>query len=158
MEQKRTGLSLAAALIAALIGGIVWAAIGIITDYELGLIAWLIGGLTGYAVIKAAKDQVSVVDQLFAVVASLLGILVGKYLFISYLINDGIAGMFDGASFAIFQDVFVETLSKTDIIFVFFAVYTAWKIPGQAIKAIKERSSEPQVQPPAEPPASGASF
>lgn len=158
MEQKRTGLSLTAALVAALIGGIVWAAIGIITDYELGLIAWLIGGLTGYAVIKAAKDQVGVVDQLFAVVASLLGILVGKYLFISYLINDGIAGMFDGASFAIFQDVFVETLSKTDIIFVFFAVYTAWKIPGQAIKAIKEKSLEPQTEPPVDPPASGASF
>ena len=141
-------------MLAALAGGIIWAAIVVISDYELGLIAWGIGVLTGFAVTKAAREQISQVDQIFAVVASLLGVVLGKYFYISYLINDGINGMFDRYSFMAFQDVIMQTLGVTDLVFVALAVVTAWRIPGQAIKSLQEGT----VEPPAEPPATGPSF
>lgn len=154
MEKKRTGYSLAAALLAAVVGGIVWAAIVVISNYELGLIAWGIGLLAGLAVTKAAKEQISQTDQIIAVAASLLGIVLGKYFYISYLINDGINGMFDRYSFMAFQDVIMQTVGLMDLLFVALAVVTAWRIPGQAIKSLREGTADT----PAEPPATGPSF
>ena len=44
-HDDRTPLALAAGLVAALVGGLVWAGIVLFTNYEIGWVAWGIGGL-----------------------------------------------------------------------------------------------------------------
>ncbi len=47
---------LVAGLIGGLIGAVVWAAVVYLTDYELGIIAWAIGVLSGLGVRAVAGD------------------------------------------------------------------------------------------------------
>ncbi len=70
---------LAAGLVAAVVGGVVWGLIVKWTDYEVGFVAWGIGFLVGLAVVTAARTR-GLVLQVVAVLCALLGILIGKYL------------------------------------------------------------------------------
>lgn len=129
MEGNKIVMPTIGALIAAVIGGGVWALIAVLTNYELGLVAWAIGGLTGYAVAILANRRVNAAHQLIAVIASLLGILLGKYFIVSYLLSDGIDGVFNSDSFAFFKENFTEFFKGMDIVFVVLAVATAWQLP-----------------------------
>lgn len=44
-------------IIAAVIGGVIWGYLVIATKYEIGFVAWGVGGLAGYAVVLAAKGK-----------------------------------------------------------------------------------------------------
>jgi hypothetical protein len=59
MESKNLGLPILGAIVAAVVGGVVWALIAIITDYEIGFVAWAIGGLTAYAVFYFSKGNIT---------------------------------------------------------------------------------------------------
>ena len=71
--------AVAAGLVAAVVGGVVWGLIVKWTDYEVGFAAWGIGFLVGLAVVTAARTR-GLVLQVVAVLCALLGILIGKYL------------------------------------------------------------------------------
>src|SRR4051812_30731116 len=88
--ESGTDLALAAAagLAAAIVAGVVWALIVKITDYEIGVAAWGIGFLAGTAVVLAAHRRKSTALAAVAVVAALLGILLGKYLSFVFLARD----------------------------------------------------------------------
>lgn len=133
-------------LLAALIGGGVWAAIAVAADYELGIIAWGIGGLCGFAVVMFAKGRKGVPLQVVAMVTSILGIAIGKYLTFYYLLRqavlgelgeEGIAEMtpFSPGVLRYFAESAPQMVSGYDILWVILAVYTAWRIPkGSDIK------------------------
>ena len=133
MESKNLSLSIVAALLAAIIGGAMWAFIAILTEYEIGLLAWAIGGMTGYAVILLAKNNVTMVHQVIAVIASLIGILLGKYFMFGYYYNESFSGIFDNEVMTIFGENFSAFFGGMDIIFVLLAVVTAWKLPGKHV-------------------------
>lgn len=133
-SESNIGLSAFYAFLAAIIGGIIWAVIVVTTNYELGLIAWAIGGLAGYAVVLPAKNSVSQKHQVIAVIASLVGILLGKYFFFSYMFNDGLGGLFSLFTMDFFFGNITYQFGVYDIIFVVFAVITAWQIPGNFAK------------------------
>ncbi|HVD66065.1 MAG TPA: hypothetical protein VNB65_04120, partial [Gaiellaceae bacterium] len=48
------GPGIAGGLLAALVGGFLWGLIVIVTDYEIGVAAWGIGFLAGFAVVRFA--------------------------------------------------------------------------------------------------------
>ncbi|OAB47953.1 hypothetical protein PBAT_03505 [Paenibacillus antarcticus] len=148
MERGGIVLPVLGSLIAAIIGGAIWATIAVLTDYELGLIAWGIGGLAGYAVVLFAKGQTTQIHQIIAVIASLIGILLGKYFLFSYIINDGFEGMFNSDIITLFQENITEFFGGMDIVFVLFAVLTAWKLPRTMSKKMNQ-PSETQPQSPA---------
>ena len=129
MRNTKVGLAIVYALLAALIGGAVWMIIAILTDYELGFIAWGIGGLAGYAVILAARNKIRVEHQVIAVIASLLGIVLGKYFILGYYFDESISGIFNADVFSVFLENFIDFFGGVDIIFVLLAVVTAWQIP-----------------------------
>ncbi|MDQ0091997.1 steroid 5-alpha reductase family enzyme [Paenibacillus anaericanus] len=132
MEQNKIGMSVIGALLAAIVGGAVWALIAITTEYELGIIAWAIGGLAGYAVSYFAGKRTSVTIQLIAVIASVLGILLGKYFIVAYFYNyESFNGMFSSEVFSFFKETFVELFEIMDLVFVAFAVVTAWQLPNK---------------------------
>ena len=133
MEGKNLSLSITSALLAAIIGGAVWALIAILTEYEIGFVAWAIGGMAGYAVVFFAKSNVNMVHQVIAVIASLIGIILGKYFIFGYYYNESFSGIFDNEVLTTFGENFLAFFGGMDIIFVLLAVVTAWQLPGKLV-------------------------
>ena len=128
-------------LLAAAIGGAVWAGIAIATEYELGILAWGIGLMCGLGVVLFASGKKGFPLQLVAVVTSVLGIVMGKYGMFYYFFHQGIMQEENGAAVAAeygllsgnMMQVFVQTLPEMvsfyDLLWVGLAVFTAWGIP-----------------------------
>lgn len=76
-EDGFPALALAAGLVAALLGGVVWAAIGIYGNLEVGWVAWGIGLLVGGAMVKATPKRSRSLAVAAAALA-LVGLLAGK--------------------------------------------------------------------------------
>ena len=67
-------------VLAAVIGGLIWAAIAITTGYEIGYVAWAIGGLAGIGVVLFAKGKKGVAQSAYAKRVTLNGLaLTGEY-------------------------------------------------------------------------------
>src|SRR3989337_1216057 len=71
--------AIAAGLVAAIVGGVVWGLIVKISDYEVGFVAWGIGFIAGTAVVLATRGAKGPRLQVIAVVASPLRILLGQH-------------------------------------------------------------------------------
>ena len=129
-----------AALAAALVGGIAWTWLVRTTDYEVGFFAWAIGLLAGVAVLLASRQRRGVPLQLIAVAASVVGIVLGKYLTYVYDVREFVA---DEAGPALAGEVtpfspdmmrtFAEDvnaiLTAYDFLWLGLAVVTAWQVP-----------------------------
>ncbi len=142
---------------AAIVGGVAWGLLVSKTDYELGIVAWGIGGLAGLATLWAARGRMGLQVQLTAVVAAVLGIVLGKYLSYVDLVKDTLSTEFGPGA----EDV-VETFSSTtvrffiedldqivsafDLLWVGLAVVTAWRLPMRHWAARTARSS-PRAAP-----------
>ncbi|MCP9487507.1 MAG: hypothetical protein MSC30_16795 [Gaiellaceae bacterium MAG52_C11] len=148
-EPSRSVLAAAgAALVAAIVGGVLWGLIVKLSDYEIGIVAWAIGFLTGSAVVFATGGAKGQRLQALAVVAALLGILVGKYLSFAFAIQEeaesfgASIGLASGEMRTLFRENLDEVFGLFDLLWMAFAVYTAWKIP-------RLEPLEPTVGPPA---------
>jgi xanthosine utilization system XapX-like protein len=146
--------ALGAGLVAAVVGGVVWGLIVKWTDYEVGFVAWGIGFLVGVAVAAAAGGVRGPVLQAVAVVCALVGILVGKYLSFAWVLQEVAERETQGAiEISVLSadtiDLFFEELGTVfdwiDILWVGFAVYTAWR-------ALKPEEPEPEPAPEPQPP------
>lgn len=144
MEEKqgvKIGMPIIGGLIAAILGGVVWAAVAAMTEYEVGLIAILVGVLCGYAVALFSNKQIATVHKIIAVVFSLIGILLGKYLTVVYFTAQLYTDMsmmklvFNGEMISAFVETFTEYFSEPiDLLFVVLAIVSAWQIPGRMAK------------------------
>jgi hypothetical protein len=140
-EQKpdaaRLGAAAAAALAAAIAGGIAWALIVRSTDYEVGLVAWAIGWVAGTAAVAGGRGARGMPLQIAAVVAALLGILLGKYLSYAWTLQDaaeeqGVSlGLFSDETRTFFRDDLGDVFGWFDLIFIGLAVFTAFRIPAR---------------------------
>ncbi len=124
-----------AGLVGALIGAVVWGALAYYTDREYGMVAWGIGVLTGFLVGTVAK-QTSFFAQGWAVLCSLVGIAVGKYLVFWVIVSEmmkeesGLAELplFSQELFADFIEVLPETLSFYDALWAGLAIVSAYQL------------------------------
>ncbi|NIP78521.1 MAG: hypothetical protein GWM90_04690 [Gemmatimonadetes bacterium] len=76
-RDDRAPLALAAGLVAALLGGLAWAAIVLFTQYEIGWVAWGIGALVGVAMARTTQVRSGRL-ALAAAVLAFLGLMAGK--------------------------------------------------------------------------------
>ena len=141
-------VALAAGLVAAIIGGVVWGLIVILTDYEIGFMATGIGLLSGYAVLFFAQKK-GLPLQIIAVVSSLAGILVGKYFTFYSIVKDllieeygaaadGIS-LFSGEMVRLFLLSLGDLASPYDFLWILLAIVAAWRIPRAiGAKAMRE--------------------
>jgi hypothetical protein len=147
--------ALLAGIVAAVVGGVAWGLIVKWSDYEIGFAAWGIGFLTGIAVLTATRGVRGLPFQAIAVGCALLGILIGKYLAFVWVIQEVADEQTGGAaSFPIFSsdtvDLFLDELGLVfdwiDLLWVGFAVYTAWRAlqPQEAGPAPVEAPEKPQ--------------
>lgn len=74
--------ALFAGLAAAIAGGALWAAIVMLTKYEVGYVAWAVGGLVGFVMARATRAR-GQTPALFAAAIAVLGLLVGKAIIVS---------------------------------------------------------------------------
>lgn len=146
VQENKIGLPILYALLGALIGGGIWGLIAVLFDYELGLVALAIGGLTGYAVVFGAKDSVTPLHQIIAVITSLIGIILGKYFSFGYWFNEGFEGMFDSFTFAYFREYFFDLFGVMDIVFILLAIVAAWQIPGKHIHSTSTKTNEQHTE------------
>jgi hypothetical protein len=136
-------------LIVAIVGGAIWGGVVIGTGYEIGYLAWGLGGLAGYGVVLAARGQKGLVLQIIAVASSLVGILIGKYASFFYFLKQGVVekygadaaqtiSLFSPKVFSAFMEVLPRILSGHDALWVILAVITAWRIPKPAGLAFRK--------------------
>lgn len=81
MTESRTKSAVIAGLIAALAGGLLWAVIVVFTGYEVGWVAWGVGALVGFTMLKVSGMPSPGLGVRAAVLAA-VGLLVGKWLII----------------------------------------------------------------------------
>lgn len=128
-----------AGLAAAVAGGIAWGLIVRFSEYELGIVAWGIGFVVGTAVVFAARGARGPQLQAVAVGASLVGILLGKYLSFAWVVQEMAAeegvrlGVFSGETVEIFRENLGSVFTLFDLLWIGLAVFTAWRIP-QALR------------------------
>lgn len=136
-------------ILAAIVSGAIWALIVRLTEYEIGFMAWGLGVVVGAAVVMFARGRRGLGLQIVAVLASIFGIVVGKYLILVYLLHQMTLkehGAHGAAAITywspkVMQFVFPRLLSFAspyDALWVILAVVTAWKIPqGLGIRVPK---------------------
>jgi hypothetical protein len=143
-------------LIAATIGGVVWGFIVVKTEREIGYVAWGIGLLCGFAVVLFAGRKKGLPFQFIAVLASILGILIGKYATFFMLLRQQLAeiegeiivppSVFDPRAIVVFFQMLPELLSGFDILWVLLAVLSAWRIPrGLGVKRPSHVAPPPRI-------------
>jgi len=136
-----SGFSLAgplAAIIAACVGGgagaLIWGAIVYFTHYEVGYVAWAVGGLIGFCVRVAAGDMNDTFAGIIAAVGSVFSILAGKvlgaYFIVQWIIKEGQvpADLTANAQGQLVGIAFAHSFSPIDIVFFLLAIATAYKL------------------------------
>ena len=138
------------AVLVAILCGVIWGCQAILTGYELGFLAWAVGGLCGVGVVFFSKGEKAISFQVISVCSSIIGITIGKYI----IFYDSVAKLFkeeygaeaanDVSIFSIdLMRVFIENIGTTlgglDIVWVILALITAWTIPKGM--RFKKRSS-----------------
>jgi hypothetical protein len=129
-----------AGLLAAIAGGIVWAFIVVKTNYEIGFAAVGIGVLAGFAVVFATRGRKGLPLQVTAVIASALGIVLGKYFSYVWEFRDAVreafgdeaadeVSAFDTEMVRFFFEDADRIFSFYDLLWFGFAMYAAWRIP-----------------------------
>lgn len=142
-----TALALLAGLVAAIAGGIAWGLVVRWTDYEVGIAAWGVGALVGFAVATAAGRRRGEDLQLAAVVFALLGVLLGKYLAFAFVVREelgGAIGLLSRDMLSLFRDSLREVFGLFDLLWAGLAVVTAWF-------ALRPEEGAPGAEPAASP-------
>ena len=127
--------AIGAALVAAIVGGVVWGLIVKISDYEVGIVAWGIGFVAGTAVVLATRGGKGQRLQVIAVVSALIGVLLGKYLSYAFVVQEeadaaGVSlGLFSSDMFRFFREDLENVFGLFDLLRIGLAVFTAWRVP-----------------------------
>ncbi|MGI9332943.1 MAG: hypothetical protein ACR2RL_07260 [Gammaproteobacteria bacterium] len=135
-------MAIVGAFAAALMGGIVWGLVAKFTGYEIGFIAWGIGAAVGYGALMFSQGARGSDVQIAAVAASVFGIFFGKYLtFIviwnEYMVEDlggggGLEQLTVTSGLSLYLQNIGAMLGLLDVLWIFLAVSTAWKLVGEA--------------------------
>jgi hypothetical protein len=131
-------LPLGAALAAGIVGGVLWGLIVKWTNYEVGIVAWAIGFMAGTAVANVARGARGQQLQVIAVAGALVGILLGKYLSFAFAVQEdaqavGVElGVVSSEMFRFFRENLSDVFGLFDLLWIGLAVFTAWRIPGEA--------------------------
>lgn len=140
-------------VLAALVGGGVWAAIAIAANAEIGFVAIGVGWLAGQGVVRLSGGKKGLPLQFLAVAAGILGILAGKYGTFYYYLKDYVAenhGAEAAASISPwagnvlggFVGALPEILGGYDALWALLAILAAWSVPkGLGIKAPQTAAS-----------------
>ncbi len=135
-DEQNLGAGILAGLVAAVLGGVIWAVTVVATGYQIGWMAVGVGFLVGYAVRAAGKG----IDQSFGLAGAalaLFGCLLGNLLIVCYFIsdNEGIPMMdlLPQLDLEIISELMIETFAPMDLLFYGIAVYEGFKLSTREV-------------------------
>ncbi len=123
-----------------------WGLIVARTDFEIGFMAWGLGLLAGFGVVLFARGKKGAALQIVAVVTSVAGIGLGKYVLFTEILRRVVlervgaeaaarVTVLSAKVFGVFLQSLSQILTPYDGLWVVLAVLTAWRIPkGLGIK------------------------
>jgi hypothetical protein len=126
--------------LAAIVGGVMWGLIVKLTGYEIGYVAWAVGVAAGFGVLLFAGGRRGPALQVIAVIASILGIFLGKYFSFFEALRKvatedyGVEAasqisMLSTKTISFFVSQIASMSSPYDILWIILAVGSAWRIP-----------------------------
>lgn len=125
---------------ASIISGILWGLLAVKSGYEVGYAAWGIGLLTGFAVLIFSGGRRGLPLQMVSAGCSFIGVALGKYMVFYYAAKEIVLAQPGGAeaaanmtpispaAVAFFIQNLNAMLTPYDLLWVFLAVYTAWRM------------------------------
>lgn len=139
-EHGSRAAALAAAVLAAIGGGLVWAGAVIVTHYDVGILAAVVGAATGYAVRRLGGTTVTMFDRAAACVLAAAGILLGKYVIFVHELKDALrtvfhanpaaVGYFDTREMSFFVHHFTDIVRASYILWIALAMLAAYRVSG----------------------------
>ena len=134
--QENIFLAIFAGITSALVGAAIWAAVTVITGYQIGWMAVGVGFLVGFAV-KILGKGMSTPFGIVGAVCALFGCAVGNFLtIVAYIGESEAVGYFEVLStldYAIVPDLMATTFSPMDILFYGLAIYEGYKFSFRQI-------------------------
>lgn len=126
-------------LLAAIVGGLVWALIAKFANSEWSAIALLIGFGCGFGVNALSQGGKGILFQLVGVTTSIFGIFLGKYLSFFLVFKDFITedygaeaasqvGILSLDTFQFFVETYRDIADPYDLLWIGVAIYGAWAI------------------------------
>lgn len=138
--EQQTGarfpIALAVGAAGALVGAIIWAVIVVATNYEIGYVAVLVGYLSGQGVKLGAGKGRGQSLQMAAAGMAVFGLVIAKYFILAhFVVSDPSTaelglGYFSPGLFLVFVQNIGGSLSPFDLLWIAFALMTAWRIPA----------------------------
>ncbi len=121
-------------VVAAVLCGAAWAAMVVVTNFEIGYAAVGVGFVVGYGVLLGARKKRGRNLQWLALGCAVLGLVLGKYFTIVHLILTNVEeakdlSHFDPRLVPVFFRLLPSFLSPFDALWVFIALRVAWRIP-----------------------------
>jgi hypothetical protein len=119
----------------ALVGAAAWATVVVLTDFEIGYLAVLVGFLAGYGVKLGARGGHGKRLQQTAVACAAGGLLATKYFLFAHFFTTGAAkegvilGYFSPATLSAFPHFLGALLSPFDLLWIAIALSSAWRVP-----------------------------
>ncbi len=113
--------AIAGGVVAGAIGAGIWAAVAYFTGYEVGWVAWAVGGLVGFGVVLGNSRDRSPQAGVLAVIITVLSLVAAKYTTVQLILSDDseivsalVAGLEDDELVIsyIADDVVVEFMSE----------------------------------------------
>jgi hypothetical protein len=132
-------LAVLGGLVGTLVSAAIWAAIVVVTNYEVGYVAILVGFLTGFGVKLGARKARGKELQILAAALSVVGLAAAKYFIFAYTFVKIVSergsemSVFDPIIFHTFGDKIGSMLSPFDLLWLFLAVGAAYKVPAPSI-------------------------
>jgi hypothetical protein len=125
---------------AALAGGLVWAGVVIATHWDIGILAWLVGGVTGAVVVRVAGGSVGAVERVLSGLLAAGAIMVGKYVIFVHavkvslgalLAEQGLSvGYLDAREVSLFLHHFGDIVRPIYALWVALAFFAAVRVAG----------------------------
>lgn len=151
LAQQDQGINFPGAIAGGLLGGalgaLIWWGVVVVTNFQIGLIAIVIGWAVGQGVhiLSGRKRALSLQIISVAITAisySIASYYVGRTFFQKYAAENNIDGGLPLIpDLSLFFDVVTSGMEMFDLLFVAIALWQAWKMPAPLVI---QRSEEPQ--------------
>jgi signal peptidase I len=140
------------ALVTAILAGLVWGYVAKWTGRDYSYLSLAVGLVVGFAVSQVSRGGHAV--QAAGVLASLLGILIGKYLSFALTTRDQLGlheNVFSGDMFRLFRDSLSDVFDLYDVLWILLAVAAAWFLLRPDERATAQVAPSPAADPSTRP-------
>jgi hypothetical protein len=136
-SSKTLALGFLVAAVVAVVGGLLWAVVSIASGYNIGVLAWLVGAATGFAVQLVTRGPVAMFERVLAGLFAAAAIIVGKYVIFVHELRDALVklhappvGYFDSDVISEFVHNFGTYVRPIYILWVGLAFVAAIRMSG----------------------------